>query len=128
MAQDHVDVGTVRNLNLEDDIKTPEQLPSTSSWILANMGGRCWRGVATRWKKGTEGTEKREGRYGGECLFKLVRISSKSTTSHQTRPPSQDVSKLESGWATPWYRISENGKAGVLVLNGHAMVSEAGKP
>ena len=38
MAQDHVNVGTVRNLNREDDIKKLEQLPFTSSWILANMG------------------------------------------------------------------------------------------
>lgn len=33
-----VDVGTMRDLNREDDIGTLEQLPSASSWILANMG------------------------------------------------------------------------------------------
>ena len=38
MAQDHVNGGTVRNLNREDVIGMPEQLPSTPSCILANMG------------------------------------------------------------------------------------------
>ena len=37
MAQDHVNVGTVRNLNREDVLGMPEQLPCTSCWILANM-------------------------------------------------------------------------------------------
>ena len=38
MAQDHVNVGTVRNLNREYDIGMPKRLPSTSSWIVANLG------------------------------------------------------------------------------------------
>ena len=35
---DLVEVGTMRNLNRGNDIGTPEQLPSASSWIPANMG------------------------------------------------------------------------------------------
>ena len=41
MAQDHVNGGTVRNLNREDVVGMLEQLPCTSSWLLEDEGAGC---------------------------------------------------------------------------------------